>query len=471
MFRARFQSELDRLRASDGPVVVGVSGGVDSTVLWRSLHEAGVPTVAAHVDYGLREASGEDAAFVRALGAELGVPVHVREVTLGPGNRQALARGARYRFFREVAEGSGAQTVAVGHTADDQAETVLMNLIRGAGLSGLAGMADEGPLATAPEAGAAQKWSRGIRLVRPLLGFARREVEAEARARGWAWREDASNATDAYRRNRIRHHVLPLLEEEGGPKTVLRIAASAQAARRASGDAADRLARVGESRPDGGRVPLAALRALDGPDRLALLAEMMRAYAPQASIGRAMLEAIEKLLDAQAGTRAGVAPGTEVWRDRESLTVTRAQSAWLGASVRVGEAVETPYGTLALTPLAEVADAYDPDPNREVVDARAFAPEAPASRIAYPSTPLTLRLWCEGDRIRPLGMRGTKLVSDVLTDARVPSSERRQRLVLTSGETVLWVVGLRLAHEARLTPETEEAVEMTWAPNEHAPTA
>ncbi|MEL6615687.1 MAG: tRNA lysidine(34) synthetase TilS, partial [Bacteroidota bacterium] len=288
VFHDRLRAALRRLGLpARGPVVVGVSGGVDSTVLWRSLHALGVPTVGVHVDYGLREASGADAAFVQALGETLGVPVEVRGVELGEGNTQAVAREARYAVFREIAEASGARAVAVGHTATDQAETVLLNLVRGAGLAGLAGMPESRPLA--PKA--------PVRLVRPLLGVTRAEVEAEARARGWAWREDATNATDVYRRNRLRHRVLPLLEEEGGLETALRIAAAARAAQAASGEVAGRLARVGEVREDGGAVPLGALRVLTDAERGALVAEMLRAWAPEAPRSEALVQQIASLFD------------------------------------------------------------------------------------------------------------------------------------------------------------------------------
>ncbi|MEM6328459.1 MAG: tRNA lysidine(34) synthetase TilS, partial [Bacteroidota bacterium] len=225
------------LRLRLGPeagVVVGASGGVDSTVLLRILHGEGVPVVAVHVDYGLRPESAEDAAFVTAMATTLGVPVVVRQVALpASGNRQEAAREARYAVFRAVAEAEGFDTVAVGHTATDQAETVLLHLLRGAGQAGLGGMREERAL------------SPGLRLVRPLLGTTRHEVEAFARDQGWTWREDASNATDAYRRNRLRHRVLPLLEEEGGPGTIRRIADAARRLQREADEVESILDRVG----------------------------------------------------------------------------------------------------------------------------------------------------------------------------------------------------------------------------------
>ncbi|MEL6616920.1 MAG: tRNA lysidine(34) synthetase TilS, partial [Bacteroidota bacterium] len=119
---------------------------------------------------------------------------------------------------------------------------------------------------------------------------------------------------------------------------------------------------------------------------------------------------------------------------------------------QIGATVETPTGTLALEPLVSVPSVFPGSPHEEIVDAAALA------------GPLALRPWREGDRIRPLGMDGSRLVSDVLTDARIPPSTRRQRLVLASGATVVWVVGLRLAESARVRASTEQAVALRWTP-------
>ena len=142
-------------------------------------------------------------------------------MTVGAGNVQAEARRARYAALAEAARRHASAAVVTGHTATDQAETVLMNLVRGAGLRGLGGMPPRRPL------------SAGVSLVRPLLWATRAEVEAEARARGWTWRDDPGNAGDRFQRNRIRRSVLPLLDAEGGPGTAARVARAADAARAA----------------------------------------------------------------------------------------------------------------------------------------------------------------------------------------------------------------------------------------------
>lgn len=192
-----------------GTVVVACSGGADSLALLAALRDlcggpgTSFPAVrlhVAHLDHGLRgERGAADAEFVRGVAAAWGLPATIGGV--GPAERaawrgsvEAAARQARYRFLRGVARDSGAAAIALGHTADDQAETVLLHLVRGSGLDGLAGMR--------PRAGD---------LVRPLLDLWRRDTEAFCRARGLDYREDETNRDPRFLRNRVRHELLPLL--------------------------------------------------------------------------------------------------------------------------------------------------------------------------------------------------------------------------------------------------------------------
>ena len=372
--------ERDRL-------LVAVSGGVDSTVLLRLLVEIGHPVVAAHVDHGLRPESSEDAAFVAALAEELGVPFVGLKVEVGAGNVQAAARGARYSTLAEVARQWGCEAVATGHTATDQAETVLMALARGAGLRGLAGMPVRRML------------DGGVDLVRPLLQSSRDHVLAVATARGWTWREDPTNATGRYRRNRLRHTVMPALRAEAGEEVDVRIAASAEAARAASELVATRLG------DEPGLLPLAALA------------------------------------DAEVGSLVD-SGGLRVWRERDGLRFETALEAGLD-------------GWLDVTPLAEVPAAFDPDPAVEVVDA-----ERASGAVVRP--------WREGDRIRPLGLDGSQLVSDVLRSRGVPRAERARVPVVEVGGRVAWVVGHRLAADVALTESTRRAVRWTWRRGDRA---
>ena len=207
--------------AGDG-VAVAVSGGADSLALLHALRVLAGPRgwrlAVLTVDHGLRPGSAADAAFVADHAKALGLPARV--LTLGPADLEAhraagpegAARAARYEALWPAADELGCPWLATGHTLDDQAETVLLQLLRGAGPDGLAGMT-----------------VRSGRLLRPLLGARRSETRACCAAAGLPWREDPTNATDGPLRNRVRRHLLPLLEElrPGATQTLARTAALA----------------------------------------------------------------------------------------------------------------------------------------------------------------------------------------------------------------------------------------------------
>ncbi|HET7294814.1 MAG TPA: tRNA lysidine(34) synthetase TilS [Vicinamibacteria bacterium] len=191
-------------------IVAALSGGADSVALLDALLETGrrwgFRVVAAHLDHGLRSASASDAEFCRNLCARLGVPLHVGAADVrGRARRdgaglEAAARLERHAFLRRIAEAEAAAAIAVAHTRDDQAETFLLRLLRGAGSAGLGAMR--------PRAGT---------LIRPLLDVGRRDVLEHLQARGLEWREDETNADLRFARNRVRHELLPYLERHFNP--------------------------------------------------------------------------------------------------------------------------------------------------------------------------------------------------------------------------------------------------------------
>lgn len=206
-----FRRAAARLTLERGPLVVAVSGGSDSIALlhlvarFRTRRPEGV--VVAHLDHGLRRGSRTDRRFVERVAAALGLAVVADRREVGDLRRRGesveeAARRVRLGFLREVARGAGADVVALGHTRDDQAETVLLRLLRGAGPAALAGMHDRGP---AP-------------FVRPLLEFERDDLRAYLTRRGLDWREDPTNRDDRFDRNRIRRRLLPYLGELGFPR-------------------------------------------------------------------------------------------------------------------------------------------------------------------------------------------------------------------------------------------------------------
>ena len=414
----RVRAALDDLGvAADDRVVVAVSGGVDSMTLLHLLVEIGQPLVAVHVDHGLRADSAEDAAFVRSECSRLGTEVEVIEVTVAQGNVQARAREARYDVLVEVTRRRRERWVATAHTATDQAETVLMALARGAGLRGMAGMPPRRAL------------TEGVDLIRPLLQCSKQEVRAEARSRAWAWREDSSNARPDYLRNRLRHTVLPSLEAEA-PGVDLRIAASAADARAAL--------RLGAALGEDGEIALGVMAALPESACGLLVSEALAYAVPEARRSRALVDRVVALVDAEVGARVE-SGGVRVWRERDRL---RIESSALNVPMP---------GILDTTPLDAVPASFPADPFTEVVD---------LDRVKGAA----VRLWTDGDRLRPLGMDGSARVSDLLRDRGVPPSERSAVPVVVRGGDVLWVVGHRLSAEAAVGPGTRRAARWTWRP-------
>lgn len=437
------------------PLLVGVSGGMDSVSLLHALHRLGHAVTVVHVNYGRRgAASVADEQLVRALAEDMACRCHV--VTYKPsastGSFQAEARAFRYRLFGELAHEHELSWVAVGHTASDQAETLLLNAGRGTGPRGLWGM--PGSRLLVPH--------ERPRLIRPLLTLTRTEVEAFAKQEGLQWRHDASNDSDQYLRNRVRHELLPVLRDLFGPGVEERLAWAA-ATLQAQGQRLNTqwLTPWFEAHTQatdlGGQVALDALQIVPPLEQGTILLEAVRRWLPGVPLSREAAGALGALVHAQVGRRRSWPAGT-VWRERTHLVFQRSAprggSAWLEPQV-LEETVPLPtrIGALVVQPCPMPKDPTASGPYRVYVDLDALA------------GPLWVRPWRPGDVLRPFGLNGTKKVSDMLTDAKVPSHTRRDALVVGHADEVLWVVGLRRGQGALLTSATTRAACITFFPD------
>jgi tRNA(Ile)-lysidine synthase len=389
-----------KVEIPSGPLLVLLSGGGDSVALLDLALRAGADVSALHVNYGLREGADEDEAFVRELCERLGVPLFAERVALGEGsgNLQDQAREARYALAERLAEG----LYATGHTASDQAETVLYRLAVSPGSRALHGM---------PE--------RRGRLVRPLLGVTREEVRDYLRERGLDWREDPSNADRRFARARVRHDLMEALRTIG-PAAERTIAETARQLREEADVLDDAVA--------------AAIERLGGGP--AVSASELRAERP--AVRRLVLRRLAELAGGELG--AGDAERIMALGGRGSKALD------LGGGLRA--VVE--YGTLRFT---RAPEATAPDPVVLPVPGRVrfgeweveAAPGAAAEvSVVGVAPPLTVRAWEEGDRIRPLGLGGTKTLQDLFTDRKVPRDLRRTLPVVVSGEEIVWVAGVAL---------------------------
>ena len=426
----RYRMDLDR------PLAL-VSGGPDSVALLRVLLELGSEPAVLHVDHGLRgEESREDAGFVRGLCERLGVRCEIRRLDLeGEANLQERAREERYRLAEELADELGLRTIALGHTADDVAETVLMNLARGAGLRGLSGIPP----------------TRG-RLVRPLIERSRPEVLDYLEGIGQRYRTDATNLTGKYARNRVRLEVLPVLEElyPGATRNLARAAALA----REDLEVLEGLVEE-EIEGRGGEVVLPLKRLSGLPPALRRHA-VRRAYSvllPDAPpLSSALVEAVLDLAPKTEGTRTLDLPDGVVAaaRSGEELALYPAEDVTEESEqIQVGETVFAGWRISA-----REVPRYDPE-------------DASRAEVAYLDAskgPYEVRLAREGDIIRPLGLGGTKKVLRAMMDRKVPSDLRRRTpVVVSGGGEVAWIFLGELGEGFKVDEATEKVLRLEVA--------
>ena len=398
------------------PLLVLVSGGGDSVALLDVAVRLDARVSALHVNYGLREGASGDEELVRELCAGLGVPLFVEQVALGEdpaGNLQERARDARYALAERLAEGD----FAAGHTASDQAETVLYRLAVSPGSRALHGMAPR----------------RG-RLVRPLLGVPREEVRAYLRSRGLEWRDDPSNADRRFARARVRHDLMEALRTIG------------PAAERTIAETARQLREEAEVLDTAVADALGVLGG--GP---AVSASELGRRAP------AVRRLVLRRLAEQAGGSLAVGDAERIM----ALGGRGSKSLDLGGGLRA--IVE--YGTLRFT-RAEPTEA--PDPVELPVPGKArfgdweleAAPGAPGEVAVHGElgSLLTVRGWREGDRMRPVGLGGTKTLQDLFTDRKVPRALRHTLPVVAAGDEIVWVAGVAVDERFAATDDAPDAI-------------
>ena len=442
--------------------VVGVSGGVDSMVCLSVLRRLGYAVRALHVNYGLREGADADEALVRRWCEEQTPPIPVEAVRLDAEARaaergeslQAAAREQRYEALGTHAQSLGVDAVAVGHHQDDQAETLLLNLLRGTGPEGLAAMPPRRPLRDASD----------VSLIRPLLDVSRSDIEAYAEQEGIPWREDPSNRDPAYDRARLRSEVIPLLQEQF-PGATANLARAAALMREYVEETLTpaletRLERAYADCAAGGQLRLDVLRTEPPVWRRRLVLAALDRALPEAPQTAAVAREVAGLIDAQVGRRVEVGKGA-VWRTRDGLrflpTAARPEPIEAPVEVPWGGDVSVPQGTLRVEVLGERPDPLD--------TGTAHVEHADADRLVEP---LTLRPWRDGDWMRPLGLDGHKRVADLLTDAQVPPHRRPAVCLLCTDEHPAWLVGHRLDHRVRVRPDTTTVARLTWRPHEKA---
>ncbi|MDZ7372798.1 MAG: tRNA lysidine(34) synthetase TilS [candidate division KSB1 bacterium] len=434
-------------------VLVAVSGGLDSVTLLHllvSVKDAyGLQVSAAHLNHSLRgEEADEDERFVAALCEELAVPC-VRErrdvrryAQVHRLSEETAARVVRYDFLRRVKQQLKATAIATAHHADDQVETVIDHFLRGAGLSGLAGMAPR----------------RGD-VVRPLLWATRAEIERYARACNLRYRIDRSNFNLEFRRNRIRLELLPYLRRYFNPgvrEAVLRSAQIVAEAEAFIEEQAHALLQVVQLPSRRDEVLLDALRLAEQPPLLqkyAVLTAFERLGGSRWLLDYDRLERVVQLIrEGSSGARLNLGAGIEMVKSQSRLALQKARQVEFCYPLPIGATVEVPEVDMVIS--AEVVDraTYVRDVG---LDARVEFVDLDALR-----GPLEVRNARPGDRFRPLGSSGSKKLSDLFTDAKVPAYERWRTPVVTDGANIVWVCGLRLDDRYKVTDKTQRILKL-----------
>jgi len=427
-------------------LLVAVSGGPDSITLLSLLHKLAEPwrltLTAVHCNYGLRGAESDgDELFVKTFCQERHLPLVIHRPKLVKrrlcSSIQAMARDARYDFMKQLAHEVGADYIAVGHTANDQAETVLMWMLRGAGMTGLAGMS----------------YAREDRIIRPLLASTREEVLAYLDHERLTYRHDSSNDKPLYHRNRIRKELLPIVTQLA-PTAVRLIQRQADVLReeeRYLETITHDLMRtlVSQDSADVQRLNRQAFIVLPVALQRRLVRAVLRTYDEErrASSLRVVESVRHVLLKGASGTRLSLKQALVIL-DEGSLRLSRVRRAHtdeIGTELRKGDRllVSVPSTVYWARTSQQIHVQHMTRCDAEQGGAIPSAQRALFDADRY-SEPLIIRSWKSGDRFSPQGMQGShKKLQDFFTDSKIARDQRDKIPLLVAPEGILWVVGMR----------------------------
>ena len=414
------------------PTLLAVSGGIDSVVMAHLFHNLGVTAGIAHCNFGLRgEESDGDEAFVRELAVRYNFPFFVTrpDVKSFAGSAsvstQMAARELRYEWFEKIRQESGYQWVATAHHANDSLETLLLNLARGTGLAGLTGIA--------PVNG---------NLIRPLLFSNRAEVSRYATENDIHWREDRTNATDDYYRNKIRHHVIPVLSELN-PSLEATFNASSERLRAANALLEAHLQnwKTQAVRNEAGTIRIRIADVLGETEPAYRLWAVLQDFGFQYSQIRGIIATLGGISGKQF-----FSPTHDLLVDRDYL-VLKASSETSDDAELIIERPDVTMdwrGAKLTLRILPVKSRFNFDRTTIAVDPGLL------------TFPLTLRKWRQGDIFQPFGMGGKrKKVSDLLIDNKIDRFEKDRTAVLLNGNgEIIWVVGIRADERFKISATT-----------------
>ena len=430
----QFQAYINRynLLAESDKVILALSGGIDSMVLADLLLKAKVEFVAAHCNFHLRgEESDGDEKFVRDYAERNGIQCFVKHFeTEKYAAEQSIsiemaARDLRYAWFEELRQQLGYDKIAVAHHADDQAETFFINLLRGAGLNGLKGM----------------KPQNGV-IIRPLLWASREQIRKYAVENQILWREDHTNAESVYLRNKIRNQLLPAFDElhaearQGLYKSLEHLAAENELYRELL---QEKLGQIIEYNGDIQRIPYSAF--LIQHSSFQLLFEWLRQYGFNTDQCHFIYDAL------------GSSVGNQYCSPTHCVVIGRNELQLSEIKAKTDDEIQIEIGEEEiLSPVHLCFSRFEKDADFIINK----SPEVAQLDFDTLKFPLTLRHWRHGDRFHPLGMKGSKLLSDFFVDQKFTEWQKRNVWLLVAADgDILWVVGYRIDERYKVSISTK----------------
>lgn len=420
--QSRFLESMRELGfPNDGsPVLVAVSGGIDSMVLASLFNQNGYTIGVAHCNYQLRGSDSDaDEKLVRTWCEDRNIPFYSRQVETkklaedSNSSIQMVARDERYRFFQELMDEHGFAATALAHHANDRVESLLMNVLRGTGFRGLQGMP-----------------SKREKYIRPLLGFTKEEIREFALENAISFREDASNATVYYQRNWVRLRLLPMLVA-ADPKAVEKLLLLCERTEKESLDYKNwvrkKLTQIGTD----SSISINDLKDSEAP--FTLMKELLE------PIGFSSDQVFEllQMMDSNSGTEIR-SETHRIVKDRKYFLVQEITSR-----------IETPKLS------------FEPLDRSELTSLKAEKNVALLDAKLVQQSELKLRKWQTGDRFRPLGMKGWKLLSDFFIDHKLSVLQKEQTWLLTYRNEIVWIVGMRLDDRFKVSESTQKVLKIS----------
>lgn len=433
----QFAQQHNVLRKGD-QVLVAVSGGLDSVTLLHLLTQLPLRLGVAHCNFGLRGAESDaDEELVKSLAKQYGLPFyHTLFDTESYAKKngistQMAARELRYQWLDQVRKENGFHFLAVAHHKNDNAETLLLNLVKGTGIAGLSGMA-----------------VKNGHIIRPMLDLTREQIKAYAELKGLTWREDASNASNKYQRNSIRNQVIPLLQEIN-PNLLETLGEEIQRFKDTEDIYQKGLTyyrgKLLDKRKDG--IYIAIKKLATYPAKRSILFEILRDFGFNAADVDDMLGALDS-----TEAKQFVSATHRVVKDRDFLILCELATDALSPVVIEKFSKPTKLGHAQLKYHVQPAKGY------QILD-KSYVAAIDQDKLELP---LVLRPWKQGDYFYPLGLNKKKKVNRFLMDQKLGTLEKERTLILTSGDHVVWVVGQRMDHRFRVTEHTKTVLEIKY---------